>query len=84
VGSVDAYHIFFVEKPTAEGGVEITSLLSSSPDFKQPKVKIDSQLMQFKGLNSLCFYVVADAAGSMSEPSDTVCTTVAALTGVSE
>ncbi len=72
-GSVDAYHIFYVEEPVNEGGVEITSLMNSSPDFKQPRIKVDTQLVQLKGGKSACFYIIADAAGTMSEASDAVC-----------
>jgi len=72
-GAVDAYHIFFVEESVNQGGVEITSLMPSSNDFKQPRVKVDSKLVQLKGRKSACFYVIADASGTMSEPSDPVC-----------
>ncbi len=71
-----AYHVYYVDANAK--GREIDSLQRGSTNFANPVMTIDSSNMEAwpaKG-SKACFYVVADNAGLLSEPSDKACITL--------
>jgi hypothetical protein len=72
---VETYHVFYVNGLKAS---EIDSLPKTDPDFSNPRISIDSTNMNSwpaKG-SKACFYVVAENAALLSDPSDQACVTM--------
>ena len=68
-----SFHVFYLD-PNKKS-LEIDSLQKTDAEFNRPTIVIDSSNMESwpsKG-SKACFYVVADAAGLLSDASDSAC-----------
>jgi hypothetical protein len=73
-----AYHIYFSDPTAQVKDREIDSLQKGAANFASPVLAIDNTNMEAwpsKG-SKACFYVVAENAGSLSDPSDKACITL--------
>lgn len=73
---VTAYHVFYnKDKATNTGGAEIDSITATDADLSKPELIIDkTNMASFPPAGSkICFYIVAENEGAMSDPSDAAC-----------
>jgi hypothetical protein len=74
-GKVTGYHVFGLIEEKNTGGKEFASLGAASENLSLPAVKIKLSETSLPKKGKICFYVVAENAGSRSEGSTPVCMT---------